>query len=40
MDAKSLFLTGDTDTVYFFVNLDASEGQNQFRRDTATRRSA
>jgi hypothetical protein len=26
MDAKSLFLTGNADTVYFFVNLDASKG--------------
>ena len=26
MDAKSLFLTANADTVYFFVNLDASKG--------------
>jgi hypothetical protein len=26
MDAKSLFLTANADTVYFFVNLDATKG--------------
>jgi hypothetical protein len=26
MDAKSLFLTANADTIYFFVNLDASKG--------------
>jgi hypothetical protein len=26
MDAKSLFLTANADTVYFFVNLDVTKG--------------
>jgi hypothetical protein len=26
MDAKSLFLTPNADTVYFWINLDASQG--------------
>jgi hypothetical protein len=26
MDAKSLFLTANADTIYFFVNLDATKG--------------
>ena len=27
MDAKSLFLTANADTIYFWVNLDITNGQ-------------
>ena len=29
MDSKSLFLTNNADTVYFYVNLDATKGTNR-----------